>query len=235
MNDKTMFCKLKVYEKPWIEGEDAVQIDADCDDSKYSSKRRTRSVFGKHHLHSHTHPHAHNIDSEIHAYVKHEKAEKLFKNFIKKHERDYTNKHEHNFRFKIFKRNLYKIEQLNNNEQGTAKYGITEFADLTHKEYLHKTGLVMSDRHENELRNPIAKIPDVILPESFDWREKGAVTPVKNQGNCGSCWAFSVTGVLEGLHAIKTGKLESYSEQELLDCDTTDKACNGGMPDDAYK
>jgi cathepsin F len=156
------------------------------------------------------------------------KHEIMFKHFEKKFERKYLNDFERSERMKIFKKNMHLIDLLNKNEMGTAKYGINEFADLTQKEYLRKTGLMPPKESENILRNPIADIPDVPLPEEFDWRDKGAITAVKNQGNCGSCWSFSVTGNIEGLHAIKTGKLEAYSEQELLDCDTTDNACNGG-------
>lgn len=236
-SDEPKSCTIDLWTRPWIEGNEGTEIKAECEDGlRLKSKRTKRSARpmpGGRHSHEHSHPQESN---EMKA--REIKSEVLFENFSKKYHRRYANELEQKMRHRIFRKNLHKIDMLNKHEQGTAKYGITPFADLTEKEYLHRTGLLIHERRENEIGNPIADIPDMDvrdLPEEFDWTEKGAVTSVKNQGNCGSCWSFSVTGNIEGLHAIKTGKLEAYSEQELLDCDTTDNACNGGYMDDAFK
>jgi len=75
------------------------------------------------------------------------------------------------------------------------------------------------------------------LPDSIDWSQKGAVSPVKNQGSCGSCWAFSTVGSMEGRHQIASGQLQQFSEQQYVDCDKNfgDKGCSGGLMDNGFK
>jgi len=161
-----------------------------------------------------------------------------FKSFVKKHGKDYSNKNEYKRRYKIFKQNMKMVQFLRETERGTGEYGETEFADMTQEEFkAHKLGLkeIKTEGLKDLPDWPEAQIPDVKLPKEFDWRKLGAVTEVKNQGMCGSCWAFSVTGNVEGQWKIRRGKLLSLSEQELVDCDKYDNGCNGGLPTNAYE
>ncbi|CAN0250830.1 unnamed protein product [Lampetra fluviatilis] len=157
-----------------------------------------------------------------------------FKEFIWKHNKTYKDEGAEKMRYEVFRENWHRIQKLQEMEQGSAVYGITKFSDLTEEEFraLHLNP-VLSRPREVALRQ--AQIPPGPIPPAFDWRDHGAVTEVKNQGECGSCWAFSVTGNIEGQWAIKKGSLLSLSEQELVDCDKLDYGCGGGLQMNAYK
>jgi len=111
---------------------------------------------------------------------------------------------------------------------------INQFADMTRAEF--KATMLTYQAHRKQA-NPVVMFDTSSNPSSVDWTSKGAVTPVKNQGQCGSCWAFSTTGSAEGAHQIATGKLVSFSEQELVDCAGSygNQGCNGGLMDDGFK
>uniref|UniRef100_A0A1B6CRK3 Cathepsin propeptide inhibitor domain-containing protein n=1 Tax=Clastoptera arizonana TaxID=38151 RepID=A0A1B6CRK3_9HEMI len=159
-----------------------------------------------------------------------------FQGFMKKYNKVYTSETELNKRFKIFQNNMKRAQELQKNQMGTAKYGATIFADLTDDEFTKRQGLVQNFAKMQRKKYPQAEIPNVKLPKNFDWRKKGdVVTPVKNQGNCGSCWTFSTTGNIEGQYALKYGSLLSFSEQEIVDCDHLDTGCSGGYPFLAYQ
>ncbi|KAK3888537.1 hypothetical protein Pcinc_007389 [Petrolisthes cinctipes] len=162
----------------------------------------------------------------------------MFKAFVVKYNKTYESPTHYHHRHLIFTQNMKKVHILHHNEQGTATYGPTKFADLTEAEFRQQMLGFRPDlkpQHSNMKPVSTSGLNDMELPTSFDWREYGAVTPIKNQGMCGSCWAFSTTGNVEGQWAIKHKNLYSLSEQELVDCDSTDQGCNGGLPENAYE
>ncbi|XP_012391538.1 cathepsin F isoform X2 [Orcinus orca] len=157
----------------------------------------------------------------------------IFKDFVTTYNRTYETTEEARWRMSVFANNMVRAQKIQALDRGTARYGVTKFSDLTEEEFrtIYLNPLL---KEEPDKRMRLAQsIPDLPPPE-WDWRSKGAVTKVKDQGMCGSCWAFSVTGNVEGQWFLKRGSLLSLSEQELLDCDKVDKACLGGLPSNAY-
>ncbi|KAK4755578.1 hypothetical protein SAY87_009335 [Trapa incisa] len=153
--------------------------------------------------------------------------------------RVYTNDAQRETRFGIFKNNLEFIDSFNNGGNKTYRLEINEFADMTNEEFqaqwnAHK---VSSDQWLLE-KSATFRYDNVSgVPSSIDWRKKGAVTPVKDQGQCGCCWAFSAVAAVEGITKIRTGKLIPLSVQELVDCDTKgiNRGCGGGLMDNAFE
>jgi len=140
---------------------------------------------------------------------------------------------EYDMRKSVFEFNLKRIDWLNSLNDG-ATYAVNEFADMTEDEFRSShLGLVYNASALDHA--PLAAELDVsAAPDSVDWVSKGAVTPVKNQGQCGSCWSFSATGDMEGAHFLATKKLVSLSEEQFVDCDKVDHGCQGGLPSNAY-
>jgi len=132
---------------------------------------------------------------------------------------------------------LKNVEFINNHniDYDAGKYsfwcGVNEWSDLTDEEYDARNGYRLPTE---PIKGPVRNGDPSTAPDSIDWRTKGAVNAVKNQGQCGSCWAFSAVCSLEGQTAIHGGSLPDAAEQQLVSCDTNSHGCNGGWPSKSY-
>lgn len=152
-----------------------------------------------------------------------------FLDFIKTFEKNYDNE-ELVYRLGVFKDNLEKMRVLRT-ENPLATFDVNEFSDLTEKEFNDRmTGWVPAP-----MDNVEEFIPNGTFADDIDWRSKNAITPIKNQGSCGSCWAFAATEAIES-DAFLSGKysLMKLSPQQIVSCDKKSSGCNGGDPSTAY-
>ncbi|XP_054777113.1 P34 probable thiol protease-like isoform X2 [Prosopis cineraria] len=177
---------------------------------------------------------------ELDRFTSEEEVLGLFQLWQKEQGREYENLEGEAKRFEIFKENLKYIRETNAKRKSPFDHrlGLNKFADLSYEEFsktlLPELAVITHDnitKQSEELNDESCD-----APPSIDWRRKGAVTKVKYQGDCGSCWAFAATGAMEGLNAIVTGRHSvSLSDQQLVDCVQTAKGCDGGWPYRAFE
>ena len=149
-----------------------------------------------------------------------------FQKFMKKYNKKYGSVNEFLARYEVFRRNVMTTF---NEENLGYRTGITKFSDLTQQEFaktylnLNYDAMAMAN-----FEPTIVKVTNA-APDAWNWQDKGVVANVKDQGSCGSCWAFSTMANLEGQYALGKGVVKTFSEQQLVDCDTLDSGCNGGL------
>ena len=149
-----------------------------------------------------------------------------FQKFIKKYQKKYESINEFLARYEVFRKNVLKTFKEENSSYRT---GITKFSDLTKQEFAKIYLNLNYDAFAVANFNPTTVKVSNAAPDAYDWRDYGRVSGVKDQGSCGSCWAFSTVGNLEGLYYANKGVMKTFSEQMIVDCDTSDSGCNGGL------
>jgi len=162
----------------------------------------------------------------------------LFSHWMITFGKTYASESEQAVHFQIFQDNYMFILNWNADPTATSQVELNQYADLNTEMFSAQIGCLTMTMNEREII-PFNITPEEIeaLPATVNWATAGAVTPIKNQGQCGSCWAFSTTGSLEGLHFIADKSLLSFSEQQLVDCSGSygNQGCNGGLMDNAFK
>ncbi|XP_066138275.1 cathepsin L-like proteinase [Euwallacea fornicatus] len=163
-----------------------------------------------------------------------------FKSFQLQHNKVYQSNEELSLREQIFKRNVLEIEKHNQlYDQGLTTYrmGVNKFTDMTPDEFssMLKTIPLSNVSFKQDASANNMELYTLKPPVNIDWRENGMISAVKDQGNCGSCWAFSVTGAVEAQIAISQKSNVILSEQELVDCEKRNNGCNGGALIYAYQ
>lgn len=161
-----------------------------------------------------------------------------FENWIQKYRIEFRDKHH---LYDILRKWMVNDEYIDyvNKDNRSYSLGHNQFSGMDEFDFIHyiiKNPIIQSNTEQS---SESIHVLNTTIPYEMDWRQHNAVTPVKDQGNCGSCWSFSTTGALEGIHSITTGNLVSFSEQQLVDCDNfknggKDHGCNGGLMDNAF-
>jgi len=162
-----------------------------------------------------------------------------FLQFQKKFNKVYPTQAEFTKRYEIFQENMKIAKDLTLKNNGSARFGATKFSDLSQEEFAKL--YLMPNYKKAAPHNPVPIISNYVPkvggpdPNNWDWSTQGATTPVKDQGQCGSCWAFSATETIESYFYLGGGSITALSVEQIVDCDTTDQGCNGGNTNTAYQ
>ncbi|XP_043782461.1 cathepsin W [Cervus elaphus] len=158
----------------------------------------------------------------------------VFRLFQMQYNRSYPNPAEHARRLDIFAQNLANAQRLQEEDLGTAEFGVTQFSDLTEEEFVQLYGNRVAGEALGVSRKVGSEEWGHSVPSTCDWRKAGTFSPVRNQQHCNCCWAIAAAGNIEALWAIKFNQSVEVSVQQLIDCDRCGNGCKGGFVWDAF-